>query len=117
MALHVCLVKIPVTNLAASVAFYEKALGVTVAFASDEYGWAQLEGAGFPLALYVPGKGGGTRSPGGSLDVHLAHEEVDALAEQVRTVASDAKVHVNDDGSRSLEFTDPDGNVVKIMQS
>ena len=115
MTLQLAVLKIPVTKLDRSVRFYETALGLKAAFMAEEFGWAQLEGAGVPLALYVPGKGGGDRPVGGSLDFHLGSPALDDLLAAVKTVAPDAALHENADGSRSLEFSDPDGNLVKIM--
>ena len=116
MRLELDLIKLPVTDIPRSVAFYETALNLTAEFSSAEYGWAQMGGASFALALYVPGKGGGDRGPGGSVDFHLSFDDLEALHAQVRAVAPDAGIHANDDGSRSLEFTDPDGNVLKVME-
>ncbi|MEM6276319.1 MAG: VOC family protein [Pseudomonadota bacterium] len=115
MTLTLSLLKIPVTDLSRATSFYSEALGLEAVFTSVEYGWTQFDGPGPGLALYVPGKGGGDRAPGGSLDFHLASDSLDALLERAAAVAPDASIHANADGSRSLEFTDPDGNVVKIM--
>lgn len=115
--LKVALLKVPVTDLSRSVAFYEAALGLQAGFVAEAHGWAQLDGAGVPMALYVPGRGGGNRTPGGSVDFHLSHPALDQLSERAATVAPDAAVFVNDDGSASLEFRDPDGNLLKIIQS
>jgi len=68
-------------------------------------------------ALYVPGQGGGTRSPGGSVDFHLIHSQLDDLMNRVSSVIETATVYTNNDGSRSLEFLDPDGNEIKIMEA
>ncbi|MEO0911604.1 MAG: VOC family protein [Pseudomonadota bacterium] len=113
------LLKIPVSGLGPALAFYEGALGLPAEFVAEEYGWAQLAGAGLPLALYVPGKGGGNRRPGGSLDFHLAHPSPAALLTQIEAAAPDAgaALHSNADGSQSLECRDPDGNEIKIMKS
>ncbi|MEM6762598.1 MAG: VOC family protein [Pseudomonadota bacterium] len=111
----VSLIKVPVSDLARAVSFYEVALGVRAVFVAEEYGWAQLDGLGTPFALYVPGKGGGDRALSGSVDFHLSHPDVDALHATVSAVAADAVLAKNDDGSRSLEFSDPDGNTLKVM--
>ncbi|MCY6382326.1 VOC family protein [Hoeflea prorocentri] len=113
----VALVKIPVSDVNRSVAFYEKALDLTVLFVAEEYGWAQFEASGMGLALYVPGKGGGERPIGGSVDFHLHHSDLDALLDGMPAEATDAGIHENADGSRSLEFSDPDANLIKIMES
>lgn len=110
------LLKIPVSNLNASVAFYEQALSLKAQFVVEEYGWAQLDGTDIAIALYVPGKGGGDRTIGGSVDFHLASRDLDALKDALPSNASDVGLHENADGSRSLEFRDPDGNLMKIME-
>lgn len=115
MTLGVAILKIPVSDLATAVDFYERALGLQARVIAEEYGWAQLDGATVALALYVPGKGDGNRRAGGTVDFHLSSNRLDALLEQVRRVSPDAALHENADRSRSLEFTDRDGNVIKVM--
>jgi catechol 2,3-dioxygenase-like lactoylglutathione lyase family enzyme len=114
--LGVGLLKIPVTDLARAVAFYEDALPLKATVVADEYGWAQLDGASVALALYVPGMGGGDRTVGGTVDFHLHHPRLDDLLADARAAAPGATVHENADGTRSLELADPDGNVLKIME-
>lgn len=111
------LLKIPVSDLARSVVFYEQVLGHQAAFTAEEYGWAQFDFADIGLALYVPGKGGGDRVIGGSLDFHLHHPDLADLRKNLPDDADQVGIHENADGSKSLEFCDPDGNVIKIMQS
>lgn len=112
----VSLLKIPVSDLSSAVSFYRATLGLEPAFVAEQYGWAQLEGASVPVALYVPGKGGGSRQPGGSLDFHLSCNNLDGLHHRVSQANDSAKIHKNDDGSRSLEFEDSDGNIIKVME-
>ena len=114
--LGVALLKIPVSELAPSADFYRSALGLEPAFVAEEFGWAQLEGASVGIALYVPGKGGGMRTPGGSVDFHLWTNDLDPLFERVREATETAAIYQNDEGSRSLEFQDLDGNTMKIME-
>ncbi len=115
MPFDVRLLKIPVRNLPTSIAFYEQVLGLPASFVAEPYGWAHFSLANFELALYVPGLGGGNRGPGGSVDFHLCHDDIDALYEVARQRSEDAVLHANDDGSHSLEFPDPDGNLLKIV--
>lgn len=114
--LNVALLKIPVTDLSRAVSFYERALGVRAKFIVEAYGWAQLDGISVALALYVPGRGGGNSSPGGDAGFHLSHPRLDELLRGVRPVDPVAEIAVNDDGSRSLDLTDPDGNTLRIME-
>ncbi|EKU96295.1 lactoylglutathione lyase-like lyase [Leptolyngbya sp. PCC 7375] len=115
--LNVTLLKIPVTDLQQSVKFYESVLGLSARYIVEEYGWAQLDGATVAIALYVPGRGGGQRSPGGSVDFHLGHSQLDELKRRASNVTKTVAIHNNNDGSRSLEFLDPDGNEIKIMET
>jgi predicted enzyme related to lactoylglutathione lyase len=117
MAFDICLIKIPVSDLARSVNFYGTALGLACDLVVEQYGWAQFSGARLPLALYVPGKGGGSDQPGGSTGFHLSHPDLDSVLALARRADPEAAVFTNADGSRSLELTDPDGNLIKIMQA
>jgi len=116
VSLGVSLLKVPVADLQRAVAFYESALPLQAKFVAEEYGWAQLDGASLAIGLYVPGMGGGDRTPGGTLDFHLSHPRLDELLDDAEAADPDASIQSNADGSRSLELTDPDGNVLKIME-
>lgn len=115
--LELAFLKVPVSDLQRAVAFYTHALSLTAVFVAEEYGWAQLQDGALSLALYMPGKGGGNRQPGGSVDFQLAHPDIETLQSRIREHFPDGKAEIfsNDDGSRSLEFADPDGNELKIM--
>ncbi|GGX64754.1 hypothetical protein GCM10007385_37330 [Tateyamaria omphalii] len=115
MALQLALVKIPVADLAASLRFYETLLDCKASFVAEQFGWAQFDHPEPGLALYVSGAGGGHRTLGGSVDFHLATADIDALHDQIASVASVAAIHENADGSRSLEVEDPDRNILKTM--
>ncbi|MEM1388512.1 MAG: VOC family protein [Pseudomonadota bacterium] len=114
--IELALLKVPVSNLDAAVAFYEKALGLTASFVSDEFGWAQMEGLAVPFALYVPGKGGGSGEMGGSLDFHLAAANLEDIKDRLPSEATSIGLFTNADGSVTLEFRDLDGNEIKIFQ-
>src|SRR5438045_9781318 len=66
------LLKIPVTDVRRSADFYRDALGFHEEFVVEQYGWAQLKAGELPLALYIPGKGGGDGHVGGSTGFHLS---------------------------------------------
>ena len=114
------LLKVPVTDVEASAAFYRDVLGFELHFAVGEYGWAQLSAGDLPLALYEPGKGGGDGAVGGSTGFHLAlgAADFDALAGRLSEagVLVDDQVHRSDDGSTFLEVRDPDGNTTKVTR-
>ena len=115
MSLDLQLLKIPVRDLARARAFYEVLLGSAPVFHSAEYGWSQFMVGSLPIALYRPGAGGGAGVMGHDLDFHLSAPDLEALLASVAPLAPDAAIHENADGSRSLEFRDPDGNGIKIM--
>ena len=102
-------------DLNRAVEFYCQGFGLTADFVSEDYGWAQLGGADIGLALYVPGKGGGDGVPGQDRDFHLVAPDLDGLLARIAPLAPDAAIATNDDGSRSLDVTDPDGNGLRIM--
>lgn len=104
----------PVRDLAVSVPFYRDTLGMEAGFVAEEYGWAQLAAGALDLALYVPGKGGGEGSVGGSTGFHLvlSPEEFDVLAAGMPT-----SVHQGNDGTTFVDILDPDGNLLKIFRN
>lgn len=114
--IELAMLKVPVSDLSAAVVFYEKALGLTSSFVSEEFGWAQMEGLSVSFALYVPGKGGGTGKTGGSLDFHLAADKLEKIRDGLPDEASSVGMHNNADGSVTLEFRDLDDNEIKIFQ-
>lgn len=111
------LLKIPVSDVEKSAAFYEEVLGFKKEFVAAEYGWAQFSADDLSLALYVPGMGGGDGKIGGSLDFHLCVVEYGDLLKRLQESKSlvEDMVHSGEDGSRYLEVIDPDGNTMKIM--
>ena len=112
------LLKIPVTNVDRAARFYQDALGIEPQFVAAEYGWAQLDAGGVPLALYQPGMGGGTGPVGGSLDFHLAVRDLTALADRLSALGAlvgDA-IQEGDDGTAFVEMRDPDDNTMKIVR-
>jgi len=115
-AFELLLLKIPVSDLAASAKFYSEGVGFELEFVVEEYGWAQFEVGGLNLALYKPGMGGGNRKPGGSVDFALGARNLDELLERLKKYDPKLKVGIfkNDDGGETLEFSDPDGNEWKI---
>lgn len=113
------LLKIPVSDVSRSAEFYRQGMGWSQKFVMSEYGWAQFEAGSLSIALYVPGMGGGSRPPGASLDFQLAVVDLATLKGQLLDYSSDLGIGIfkNDDGSETLEFSDPDGNEWKIAKS
>ncbi len=114
--MRLALLKIPVRDLSVAVPFYTALFARAPVFEAAEFGWAQFDMDGLGIALYVPGRGGGDRKPGGSVDFHLWSDGIDELADRLNGYAdAGAAVFENADGSRSFECRDPDGNALKIM--
>ena len=113
------MLKVPVSQLTRSCAFYREALGFIEEFAAEEYGWAQLRAGELTLALYKPGMGGGSGHVGGSVDFHLSlpAEAFDRLAVELLKrdgVVAGNQIARGDDGTVFLEVRDPDANVLHI---
>ncbi len=118
-AYDVVLLKIPVSDVEASSAFYAKQLGFDLEFVVAEYGWAQLRASGHRLALYQPGMGGGDGRTGGSVGFHLSlpESEFRSLAEKLASGGHlvDGKILTGEDGTTFVDVSDPDSNVVKVV--
>ncbi len=112
------LLKIPVSDIAKSAAFYSDALKFKPEFVAEQYGWAQFDAGGLPLALYKPGMGGGDGHVGGSTGFHLAllPAQFDTLAADLlkRGVLVDNRIQRGDDGTTYVQVRDPDGNVLNV---
>lgn len=115
--LNVQLVKIPVSDIHQALEFYRDLLGLTPEFVVAEYGWAQLRTGNLPLALYVPGKGGGAGTPGAADSLHLALGDDAPLRQRLADAGMvvDQLLQRGNDGATFYELTDPDGNRLKIM--
>lgn len=112
------LVKVPVTDVAKSAAFYRDALGLTEDFTAPEYGWAQYATGAVPLCLYVPGKGGGNGVPGHCDSVNLAVRNPAKLHEEIagRWKGPLGALMKDGDGELTFEIKDPDGNTIRFVQ-
>ncbi len=113
------MLKIPVSDIQKSARFYEKKLGFRLEFVAPEYGWAQMQAGEIPVALYQPGKGGGKRQIGGSVDFHLslAGNEFDQVAKQMgeEGLLVEDRIHQGADGTTFIEIYDPDRNELKVF--
>lgn len=113
--LHIAMIKVPVTDIDAAAAFYSRLLDLEPAVQAPEFGWAHFEAEALTLAVYRPGTGNGDRSPGGSVDFSLAAADLGPVQARMANLCPDAVIHDNDDGSVTLELSDPDGNLLRIM--
>ncbi|WP_420643223.1 VOC family protein [Candidatus Leptofilum sp.] len=114
----ITLVKIPVSNIEKSVAYYRDVLGLPESFSALEYGWAQLEVGSLPFCLYEAGKGGGGGTPGTCDAVHFAVSDAAASYEAlaVRGANIPSGLETSADGMRFFDIHDPDGNLIKVVQ-
>jgi len=113
--LHLGTVKIPVSDLGVSVPFYCDCLGLRVLFEVRRYGWVQLEGARFGIALYELGKSDNAGPLGHDLDFHMTTDDPDGVLQRVRDRCPDAGWEVHVSGAYVLRLTDPDGNLLHIF--
>ena len=114
-------IAIHVVDLAKSVAFYEKVMGLTQIpepFQDNRHIWFKI---GLAASLHVVG--GATAVSEHSIDVHMAFragslDEFMALLDQehvsYRSFAGDAKVAARPDGIRQIYFQDPDGYWIEV---
>ena len=68
--------KIPVDNLNDAIAFYTEKLFFSLLFREDSFGWATVQLENQNVGLYIPGKGGGDRKAGGSVDFSFLIESI-----------------------------------------
>ena len=108
--------RIPVSDLTLAVAFYRDELGFIVAFQAEAFGWATIVRDGLQLGLYVPGKGGGTRAPGGTLDFAIHVADLDGLHHEFASVDGRGAVVETADGMRLFDVVDPSGNTITFAQ-
>lgn len=108
------MVKMPVSDIDKAVAFYRDILGLSEDFVVAEYGWAQLSAGNLPIALYVPGMGGGKAEAGKADHLHLAVTDLDVFGHVLGQHNVQAQLHTGNDGTTFYELADPDGNVIKV---
>jgi hypothetical protein len=120
MKYEIGLLKIPVKDISLSVPFYEEHLHFKKEFVAEKYGWAQFSVGDLSIALYVPGKGGGTSQTGRSLDFHLTlpKDGFSDLASKLLESGhlSEDMIHTGNDDTKFIDVVDPDRNLLKIMQ-
>ncbi|NDJ77060.1 MAG: VOC family protein [Chloroflexi bacterium] len=111
------MVKIPVSDVERAAPFYREVLGLREDFVVPEYGWAQFSAGDMPVALYVPGKGGGNGTAGATDSVHFCITQPDDFRQQLRAAGldPDAHLHQGNDGTTFFELQDPDGNTFKVI--
>jgi len=110
------MVKIPVSEIERAVPFYRDTLGLKEDFIMAEYGWAQFSAGNLPIALYVPGMGGGTGTAGQADCLHFSVSDVDSFRARLvqADIDPDQHLHQGDDGMSYFELQDGDGNTFKV---
>lgn len=109
--------KIPVLDLDKAIEFYVDILGFSLVFRADEFGWLTIQQESVQFGLYIPGQGGGTREPGGSIDFSFAVEDIVSLQSNLKknnALVSD--IADTADGMQVIDVTDPFGNVLTFRR-
>ncbi len=115
--LDVKMVKIPVSDIEKAVPFYRDVLGLQEDFVVAEYGWAQFSAGNLPVALYVPGMGGGDGEAGKADCLHFSTSDEAGMRDQLTKAGVDPETHLHrgNDDTAFFELQDPDGNQFKIV--
>ena len=109
--------KIPVLDLDKAIEFYVGVLGFSLAFRADEFGWLTLQHETVQFGLYIPGQGGGTRKPGGSIDFSFSIEDIVSLQTNLKkNSALVSDIADTADGMQVIDVTDPFGNVITFRK-
>lgn len=115
---EITLIKIPVSNIEKSIAYYRDVVGLPESFSVPEYGWAQFAVGSLPFCLYDPGKGGGGGTPGTCDTVHFAVADASASYDVLTAKGAiiPGGLETSADGMTFFDLHDPDGNVIKVVQ-
>ncbi|MDZ7937552.1 MAG: VOC family protein [Rhodoferax sp.] len=106
-----------VSNMDASIAWYQKVLGFNLLFRADDLGWCELS-TGIPgvtvgLAQSESvAQGGGATNVWGVKDIAQAKAQLDA-----HRVKQDGEIQIVPDMVKLITFYDPDGNAMMFAQS
>lgn len=106
-----------VTDLGASIDWYQKVLGFTLLYRMDEMGWCELRtgvpgvNVGLSQVETVP-QGGGATNVFGVVDIEVAKDHLDAHG-----VRRDGDIQHIPDMVKLITFYDPDGNAMMLAQS
>jgi predicted enzyme related to lactoylglutathione lyase len=106
-----------VTDMNASIAWYEKVLGFKLLYRADELGWCELTTGvpGVNVGLSQNEKvalGGGATNVWGVKDIDEAKAHLDAHG-----VKQDGEIQHIPDMVKLITFYDPDGNAMMLAQS
>jgi catechol 2,3-dioxygenase-like lactoylglutathione lyase family enzyme len=106
-----------VSNMDASIAWYQKVLGFNLLFRADDLGWCELSTGvpGVTVGLAQSenvAQGGGATNVWGVKDIVEAKDHLDA-----HRVKQDGDIQVVPDMVKLITFYDPDGNAMMFAQS
>jgi len=113
MILGISTITFKVADLQRACDFYEKSLGLSLAYKDATAGWAEVDLNGVHLGLMVSETAGGARNPFVSLLVDDLAATAATLKE--RGVAFDGDVKTETFG-KLLTVTDPDGNQFDLFE-
>lgn len=106
-----------VTNLDASIDWYQSVLGFNLLYRADEIGWCELSthmpgvNVGLSANQSVP-QGGGATNVWAVTDIEVAKAELDGHG-----VKQDGEIQTIPGLVRLITFYDPDGNAMMLSQS
>lgn len=106
-----------VTDINASIAWYQKVLGFQLLYRADEIGWCEMSTGvpGVSVGLSQNEKvvqGGGATNVWGVQDIDAAKAHLDAHG-----VKQDGEIQHVPDMVKLVTFYDPDGNAMMLAQS
>lgn len=106
-----------VSNMDASIAWYQKVLGFNLLFRADDLGWCELSTGipGVTVGLAQSenvAQGGGATNVWGVKDIEEAKAQLDA-----HRVKQDGDIQIVPDMVKLITFYDPDGNAMMFAQS
>lgn len=106
-----------VSDMDASIAWYQKVLGFDVLFRDDELGWCELS-TGVPGVTVGLAQSENVTQGGGATNVWGVKDIVEAKAQlDAHRVKQDGDIQVVPDMVKLITFYDPDGNAMMFAQS
>ncbi len=106
-----------VSDMDASIAWYQKVLGFDLLFRDDDLGWCELS-TGVPGVTVGLAKSESVTQGGGATNVWGVKDIVEAKAQlDAHRVKQDGDIQIVPDMVKLITFYDPDGNAMMFAQS
>ncbi|TXH56812.1 MAG: VOC family protein [Burkholderiaceae bacterium] len=106
-----------VSNMDASIAWYQKVLGFNLLFRADDLGWCELS-TGIPGVTVGLAQSENVAQGGGATNVWGVKDIVEAKAQlDAHRVKQDGDIQIVPDMVKLITFYDPDGNAMMFAQS